>query len=454
MSPAFVVDTAVRWAGLVALAALVGGLVLETLLLPGDSPETDAARARLRRLGVAWLVLLAAATGGELLARARTMAGGDLSAAVAAVPVVLARTHFGAVWRWRLGLLALALLLSPSAARWARRALLALALALSVTTTLTGHAADWGDLTPSAAIDWMHVLSTSVWAGGLLCLALCVLGPARQWPLPLLGVVIGRFSRLAGLCLLAAILTGGYNAWVQLPGVSSLWSTAYGRALGAKLALVVGLVWWGAASRYGIVARLAGAHRSSAGERLFRIGRLVLLGAPRIARRALASRLCAYARREAGLVLLVLGCTAVLVDSTPARHAGHAAHRVASEPGPVRVTMDELHESGGVPRGWILAPPAGDAARGREIFARLGCHACHRSGDPALPPSSGLGPDLIGVGEHHPAAYILESILNPSAVIIDEPGYTDASGRSIMPDYRGRLSVAELIDLVAYVKTL
>jgi hypothetical protein len=61
---------------------------------------------------------------------------------------------------------------------------------------------------------------------------------------------------------------------------------------------------------------------------------------------------------------------------------------------------------------------------------------------------------LIGVGEHHPAGYLLESIVNPNAVIVEGPGYTAPDGNSIMPDYRGRLSVNDLIDLVTYLKTL
>jgi uncharacterized protein involved in high-affinity Fe2+ transport len=58
------------------------------------------------------------------------------------------------------------------------------------------------------------------------------------------------------------------------------------------------------------------------------------------------------------------------------------------------------------------------------------------------------------MGDHHPVEYFAESILNPNAIIITGPGYTDADGLSIMPDYRDSLTVAELIDLVAYLKSL
>src|SRR6266542_6667356 len=257
MTVQFLLATVIRWAGLAALATLVGSLVVDALVLPREPSEVGVARGRLQRIGVICLVLLVGTTAGELVTRTQTMPGGDLAAAVPAIPQVLVRTHFGATWIGRLIVLALALLVSPLASRAARVLSLLLALAVTLTTSLTGHAADWGDVTPSAAIDWVHVVSVGAWTGGLLCLALALLPGAGEWPRPLLGVVVRRFSRLAGMCLPAVVITGGYNAWVQIPGVSALWTTFYGRVLGVKLLLVLGLLWWGALNRYTIVPRLA-----------------------------------------------------------------------------------------------------------------------------------------------------------------------------------------------------
>ena len=88
------------------------------------------------------------------------------------------------------------------------------------------------------------------------------------------------------------------------------------------------------------------------------------------------------------------------------------------------------------------------------IFLRLGCAACHRVGGESPAPSAGIGPDLTDAGEHHPAGYLLESVINPDAVIIEGPGYTGPDNRSIMPSYADRLTVTELLDLVAYLGTL
>jgi uncharacterized protein involved in high-affinity Fe2+ transport len=118
--------------------------------------------------------------------------------------------------------------------------------------------------------------------------------------------------------------------------------------------------------------------------------------------------------------------------------------------------MEELHRSGGVPRGWKFTLPPGDPKTGRELFAKLECNKCHEV-KPDFPKAGGagdVGPELTGMGAHHPAEYFAQSIVDPNAVILAGPGFTGPDGRSIMPDYRDSLTFAELVDLVAYIKSL
>jgi copper resistance protein D len=442
----------VRWAGFVALAGLIGGFAVDLLVLPARTAELDSLRGRLRALRLASALVLFLAAGAELLLRAATMSGGGLGAAVAAVPAVLTRTHFGTVWSARA--IALLALLAPAVARSrAWRSLGApLALGVMATVTLTGHAGDWGDVSVTAALDWAHVVAACTWAGGLFVLAALAGRAAPGWPPALLPAVMRRFSALAATCLAVVVLSGAYRAWVELPAVDALWRTAYGRVLAVKVLLAVGLIGCGGVNRYLVLPRLGAGRASGLAARMFRLGRLALLGAGRAPRPA-AARLAAWLRREMVLALAIFWCTAMLVESTPARHAGHAAHAAGSEE-PRRVTMAQLHAAGGIPSGWLFSPPPGDAARGRQIFLRLGCFACHRVAGESLPPSAGIGPDLTDAGEHHPAGYLLESVINPNAVVIEGPGYTAPDGRSIMPSYADRLTVTELLDLVAYLRTL
>jgi mono/diheme cytochrome c family protein len=119
------------------------------------------------------------------------------------------------------------------------------------------------------------------------------------------------------------------------------------------------------------------------------------------------------------------------------------------------IGMAELHRSGGVPPRWRFSLPPGDVEAGRRAFGDLGCPSCHAvSGTPAAgEPQSAPGPDLAGMGGHHPAEYFAESILNPDAVVVTGPGYVGPDGRSIMPTYPD-LTMAQLADLVAYLKSL
>jgi hypothetical protein len=158
----------------------------------------------------------------------------------------------------------------------------------------------------------------------------------------------------------------------------------------------------------------------------------------------------------AGLALL-LG----LVEAPLAQAQGHAGHGQApathAAPTSQRITMQALHAAGGVPPGWRFTVPPGDAAAGRQAFVDLRCYACHAVKGELFPLKPGeaatAGPELSGMGGHHPAEYLAESIVNPSAVLVEGPGYIGGDGRSIMPSYPD-MTLGQLVDLVAYLKTL
>ena len=123
-----------------------------------------------------------------------------------------------------------------------------------------------------------------------------------------------------------------------------------------------------------------------------------------------------------------------------------------AKPGP-RISMAALHMSGGVPPGWHFTPPPGDVAAGRAAFQEFGCPECHAvQGEPFSRPTT-LGPELTGMGTHHPPEYFAEAILNPDAVLVDGPTWIGSDGRSTMPAYP-QMTVAQLADLVAYLSSL
>jgi mono/diheme cytochrome c family protein len=58
------------------------------------------------------------------------------------------------------------------------------------------------------------------------------------------------------------------------------------------------------------------------------------------------------------------------------------------------------------------------------------------------------------MGSHHPAEYFAESIVNPNRVIVQGTGYTGPDGLSKMPDYGDTMTARQLVDVVAYLKSL
>lgn len=100
------------------------------------------------------------------------------------------------------------------------------------------------------------------------------------------------------------------------------------------------------------------------------------------------------------------------------------------------------------------------AERGERIFkdVQYACSTCH-----SLDGSRLVGPSLKGVfgrvskfadgtSATIDEAYIKESLLNPSAKIVDTFGA--AGSASPMPSFQGRFSEEQLADIVAYLKTL
>ncbi len=231
--------------------------------------------------------------------------------------------------------------------------------------------------------------------------------------------------------------------------VPRLWTTTYGRLLLIKLAIVAALIALGAINRYVTIPRLSPDRRSQGiGVRFFRILRLVIWGARTGGHpHPPSTQFARYVAWESVLALAIFACTAFLSEATPARHTAFE-RKPTSHVTPVQPRSGDSGSRVGA-----VTPPPGDAARGRALFVKLQCFTCHAVAAKDTPAPSHPGPDLTSIGRRHPG-YLIESIMNPNAMIVDGPGFTDDRGLSTMPDYRNKLTVGELIDLVAYLLTL
>lgn len=94
-----------------------------------------------------------------------------------------------------------------------------------------------------------------------------------------------------------------------------------------------------------------------------------------------------------------------------------------------------------------------DPERGRRLMSEHGCAACH--GFPANPARPRIGPDLSYAGGIHTLAYLRESLMEPSKVVVPGKGYDmvqEGRRRSRMPPFAG--TEAEREDILAYLASL
>ena len=291
--------------GLAALLAiapmLLGVLGPAAQAIPGLA---DGMRLPLRRFFVVAAALAVLGSVAALGAQAGAVFPDELLSVATAQ--ILTDTRYGQLWLLRLGLMLLYMgavaLALWGRARWVRPALIAavmLALVLPLPFSLLSHAAaqQEGRLAAIAA-DALHLLTASVWGGGLFMLTLVLLpairtlGVAQRWAA--LRFVLPRFTMIALAAWGVLLLTGLYAAWLQVGTATALRETAYGQSLLLKGALLLPIL---ALAAFHLKLGRSGPERSG------------------------GSRLPATIAAEALLVVLVLLVVGRLIGLEPAREA-------------------------------------------------------------------------------------------------------------------------------------
>jgi putative copper export protein len=220
-------------------------------------------------------------------------------------------TQFGRVWLARsllallvVGLAVVALFGSGRRERTLAWVVSGLGVGIAATPALSGHARVAG--TFAVVSDWVHVLGASAWIGGLafLLIALWRAGSGR-WPLAARSVP--RFSALAVVSVTALLVAGIVSSFIEVRSWEALLHTTSGRLVLAKVALVLPVLALGWFNNRVSVPRLRSGIASAVERRRFL--------------RSTAA--------ELGLVIVVVGVTAVLVAEPPAKA------QLAARSGPV-----------------------------------------------------------------------------------------------------------------------
>ena len=275
-----------RWVAFAGTMALVGALAFDIAVR-----RRAAATPATARLALGGALATAAASAILLVTYAALAADTALGSSVTLVDDVVADTRVGLLGAVRILFALSAAVLSavrrrrvaPRAARALTGALVLPALGLLAVPALAGHAWTASPANLAVGADVMHLAAASVWAGGLGALLLHLRDADGEG-------LTRRFSTLALAMVGVVVLTGSVSSYLQVRTLEGL-ETDYGRLLAVKVVVVLTVI--GVASLTRSLLKQEHEHRS--------VTRLVVT--------------------ELGIVLVVLGVTATLVNQPPARSA-------------------------------------------------------------------------------------------------------------------------------------
>jgi copper transport protein len=292
--------SATRYVGYAGLVLLVGPAVMLALLWPQRLPRRPVARLLWTGLGLVGASALVA-----LWLQAPYTTGAALAdVSMADLRDVLSSTH-GQAHLVRLGVLvAAAVMLRPLATGNAGRTDLLLLGALAIvgfsTWPAAGHAVGSPLPAVSLVVTVVHLAAAAFWIGGLVVLAGYLLRRANEREL---GAILPVWSSWAATAVVALLVAGGVLAVIEVGTPGALLSTSYGRLLLAKVGLVAVVVAVAAYSRRLVRQRLA-------------------------TTRTTAMRVAVAV--EALVLAVVVGVSAVLVQTTPARTEAAGVQAVTS----------------------------------------------------------------------------------------------------------------------------
>ena len=157
-------------------------------------------------------------------------------------------------------------------------ALLAAAAVLLIPGT-SGHAAQTSPRGISVILDWLHLITGSVWLGGLIGLLVLWFSLSAAARVAGLSVVVPRFSNVAFVAVLLLLGTGTWATINHMPALDALWLTGYGVAILVKIGLLTCAMALGASNLLRTKPRLIAAReRPELGQPAARLLRRMISG--------------------------------------------------------------------------------------------------------------------------------------------------------------------------------
>ncbi|NUT34551.1 MAG: copper resistance protein CopC/CopD [Hamadaea sp.] len=305
----------VKYLGYAGLLLAAGAALVMLLLWPARLPRTGA--RRLLNIGFG---LLVGSTLAQFVLQAPYVNGTSLTQTTAEDLLGVFDSQFGAVLLARLGVLAVAAIVLAAAlkrvyshgeAATSDLVVLGVLFALGAATwPLAGHAAASPVPAVTVVVDAIHLGAMALWLGGLAVLGLVLLRPGQADDREL-GAILPVWSRWATLAVSSVLLAGVVQALIEIGSLEALYKTTYGRLILVKVALV------GVILLFAYVAR-RWVHRS-AEDAVFAAAEPAQPSG--VARHSGASPVRRAVLLELAVAAVILGVTAALTQTTPARVA-------------------------------------------------------------------------------------------------------------------------------------
>ncbi|MFF3982895.1 CopD family protein [Streptomyces sp. NPDC001828] len=143
---------------------------------------------------------------------------------------------------------------------------LPLSLAVTLVAAIPATAPKDADKVFDLIFDQVHIVSGTVWIGGLAGLAALATtrGLLSESAGALWADLWRRFSLVALVCVGAVLTSGLWLSWKHVGGIGQLWTTGYGFFLLVKIALVLAMVAAGGVNQFWLMPRIARARRADA----------------------------------------------------------------------------------------------------------------------------------------------------------------------------------------------
>ncbi|MGB9186162.1 MAG: copper resistance protein CopC [Solirubrobacteraceae bacterium] len=153
------------------------------------------------------------------------------------------------------------------------------AIAVLLIPGTSGHAAQTSPRGISVILDWLHLITGSVWLGGLVGLFVLWISLPAATRVRSLSIVVPRFSNVAFVAVLLLLGTGTWATINHMPALDALWLTGYGVTILVKMGLLIAAMALGAGNLLRTKPRLVAAReRPELGQPAARLLRRMVSG--------------------------------------------------------------------------------------------------------------------------------------------------------------------------------